>query len=201
MEVKLYVADSLQLKDSQTESLSMLTAKRRVEAEAFTKEEHRLLHCAVGLLLRCVLGVTEDSHLIYGEYGKPELAQGGVHFSLSHAGRYAVLAVADLSVGVDIEPIELPQVLPRKMLSEEEMTWLKDHTSAEDFCLLWTRLESALKAEGCGLALEKRDFSLLKNADPWYWETIICDEHMITCAADRPITAHLQTMTIEQLLH
>ena len=200
MEVKLYVADSLQLKGCQVESLAMLTAKRRAEAEAFVKEEHRLLHCAAGLLLRSVLGIKDDSDLIYGEYGKPELARGGVHFSLSHAGHYAVLAIADLPVGVDIEPVETPHVLPRKMLSEEEMAWLKDHTSAEDFCLLWTRLESALKAEGCGLALAKREFSLLKNADPWHWETSVCDGHMITCAADRPITVHMQTMTAEQLL-
>ena len=201
MEVKLYLLDSLLLKERQDEILSVLTAKRRAEAEAFTKEEHRLLHGAAGLLLYGVLGVKEEDDLLYGAYGKPELKRGGVHFSLSHAGHYAVLALGDKPVGVDIEPIEKPQILPRKMLSREEMDWLASHPSAEDFCLLWTRLESALKAEGCGLALEKRDFSLLENESPWHWETLTYDGHMITCAAACPITVHTESMTAEQLLH
>ena len=196
MEVKLYLLNSLLLKDCQVKSLAMLTAKRRAEAEAFIKEEHRLLHCAAGLLLHSVLGVREETDLRYGEYGKPELAHGDVHFSLSHAGHYAALAVSDMPVGVDIEPIAKPQILPRKVLSGEEMDWLKINSSAEDFCLLWTRLESALKAEGCGLALEKRDFSLLENANPWYWETLTCDEHMITCACACPFTVHTQIMDV-----
>ena len=201
MEVKLYLAESWQLKSCQEECLSALTEKRRTEAESFVKEEHRLLHCAAGLLLRCILGVREDADLRYGEYGKPELVDGDVHFSLSHAGHYAVLAVGDVPIGVDIEPVEKPQILPRKMLHEEELGWLANNQSAEDFCLLWTRLESALKADGCGLALEKREFSLLENAKPWHWETQVYDDHMITCAAECPITVQIHILTAEQLLH
>ncbi len=200
MEVKLYLADSDELKNCQQACLSKLTAKRRKEAEAFLEEKDRLLHCAAGLLLRTVLHVTQDSDLRYGEYDKPELTNGSTRFSLSHSGHYAVLAVCDRQVGVDIEPVLKPQILPRKVLTGEEMDWLEEHPEAEDFCLLWTRLESALKAEGCGLALEKRAFSLLEEGNPWYWETMTHDGHTITCAGEEPLVVQVHCLSAEELL-
>ncbi len=200
MEVKLYLADSNELKICQGQCLSVLTAKRREEAGAFLEEKDRLLHCAAGLLLRKVLSVTQDDDLRYGEYDKPELTNGSVQFSLSHSGHYAVLAVSDQRVGVDIEPIQKPQILPRKVLTGEEMDWLQEHSEAEDFCLLWTRLESALKAEGCGLVLEKREFSLLKEGNPWHWDTMIHDGHVITCAGEETLTVQVTYLSAEELL-
>ena len=200
MKVKLYLADARELSGHLTDGLALLTPKRRGEAEAFVEEKDCRLHCVAGLLLRSVLGVVQDSDLVYGEYGKPELANGTVRFSLSHAGCYAALAVSEQPVGVDIEPIAKPQVLPRKMLTGEEMRWLEEHPSAEDFCLLWTRLESALKAEGCGLALEHRGFSLLVDRSPWYWDTQIHDDHMLTCAGMESLVVQTEKLSVEQLL-
>ena len=86
------------------------------------------------------------------------------------------------------------------MLTPEEMAWLSQHTAAEDYCLLWTRLESALKAEGCGLALEERDFSLLRSGEVWHWGSRFYDGHLITCAAKKPFTVLIKEMTAEDLL-
>lgn len=200
MEIRLYLTDARELAGCQETCLSLLTPKRRDEAERFVEERDRLLHCAAGLLLRSVLNVTSDDDLTYGEFDKPELADRRVQFSLSHAGHYAALAVSDHPVGVDIEPIVKPQVLPRKMLTREEMEWLQAHPSPEDFCLLWTRLESALKAEGCGLALETREFSLLTDGKPWHWETLEHDGHLITCAGMAPLVVQTEILSVEQLL-
>lgn len=200
MDVKLYLVDARELSGYVAEGIALLTAKRRAETEAFVEEKDRLLHLSAGLLLRSVLNVSKDSDLIYGEYDKPELADGRVQFSLSHAGCYAVLAVSEQQVGVDIEPIHKPQVLPRKMLTVEEMQWLEEHPSAEAFCIIWTRLESALKAEGCGLALERRNFSLLSGGTPWYWDTLIHDRHLITCAGRSPLEVDSTVLSAEQLL-
>ena len=200
MDVKLYLADARELSGCLKDGLELLTPKRREETEAFVEEKDRLLHLAAGLLLRNVLNVTRDDDLVYGEFDKPELADSRIHFSLSHAGHYAVLAVSEHPVGVDIEPIVKPQVLPRKMLTGEEMKWLEDHPSPEAFCILWTRLESALKAEGCGLALEQREFSLLSSGTPWYWDTLIHDGHLLTCAGMSPLSVQTEKPSIEQLL-
>jgi len=201
MDVELYLADARELTGYAEQAMPLLTAKRREEAMSFVEEKDRLLHCAAGLLLRSILNVRQDGDLVYGEYDKPELADGRVHFSLSHAGCYAALAVSGHPVGVDIEPIVKPQVLPRKMLTAEEMKWLEEHPSPEAFCILWTRLESALKAEGCGLALEQRDFSLLCGGLPWYWDTLIHDGHLLTVAGKEPVTVHPTVLSAEQLLN
>lgn len=200
MEVKLYLVDARTLAEHQGLCLSLLTAQRRQQAESFVEEKDRLLGCAAGLLLRHVLNVTKDEDLICNEYGKPELVSGQVQFSLSHAGCYAALAVGHGIVGADIEPHVKPSVLPRKVLTGEEMVWLEEHPSAEDFCLLWTRLESALKAEGCGLAVEERNFSLLEECKPWHWETFVHDGHTVTCAAMEDMKVDLVVLPAHELL-
>ena len=80
------------------------------------------------------------------------------------------------------------------------MRWLEEHPSAEEFCLLWTRLESALKAEGCGLAAEERSFSLLEENRPWHWESVLHDGHTVTCAALGRMEVELTVLPAHELL-
>lgn len=198
MNVTFYMVNARLLAGHRDEALSLLPPKRRAAAAAMVREGDCLLQCAAGLLLRHVLVVSEERFTI-GQFGKPSL-EGGPHFSLSYSGDYAVLAVADDVVGADVERLVRPDVLPRKMLMPEEMAWLESHTAAADYCLLWTRLESALKAEGCGLALEKRDFSLLRSGEPWHWDSRLEDGHMFTCAAKTPMNITVVTLTDKELL-
>lgn len=198
--VRLFLTDARGLAGREGECLPLLTPKRREEAESFRMEDARLLCCAAGLLLRKVLRVTRDEELVAGPMGKPSLARGGVEFSLSHAGHYAALAVSDWTVGVDVEPIRPPSVLPRKVFTQTELDWLAAHPEAEGFCLLWTRLESALKAEGCGLAGERRTFSLLEPGAPWYWESMTFDGHLFTCAAQEAFDLRFTALSAAALL-
>ena len=199
-DVKLYLLNARLLAGHKEEALRRLSHKRRAVAEHMVEEKDCLLQCAAGALLRHALGVEDESMFLIGEYGKPSLPQGP-EFNLSYAGAYAALLVGqDLSVGVDIEPALRPDVLPRKMLTGEEMAWLGEHTSGADYCLLWTRLESALKAEGCGLVFTHRDFSLLKGEEPWYWDSRTYDGHIVTCAAAAPLHITLKVLTVEDVL-
>ena len=198
MTVTLYVTNARQLANHLPRALSLLSPQRRAAAEGQWREQDRLLRCGAGLLLRAVLGVEEEM-LSVGEFGKPYLPHGP-HFSLSYSGSCAVLAVSDEVVGADVELLRRPDILPRKMLRQEEMAWLCEHTDAADYCLLWTRLESALKAEGCGLAVEERTFSLLQNGAPWHWDSRLYDGHLITLAARQPFTVLTKEMTAEDLL-
>lgn len=196
----LYLLNARLLADHKEEALSRLSARRRAVAEHMMEEKDCLLQCAAGALLRYGLGVTDESVFSIGEFGKPSLPQG-VEFNLSYAGSYAALLVGEHeAVGVDIEPALRPDVLPRKMLTAEEMAWLGEHTSGADYCLLWTRLESALKAVGCGLAYTRREFSLLREDDPWYWDSRTYDGHIVTCAAASPMTVTLRVLTAQDVL-
>jgi len=96
----------------------------------------------------------------YGAGGKPHLDGpfSGLGFNLSHSGDHALLAVAETSLGIDIEEIgsEPP---PADLL--EEVFGIREvrvfHAAREDrraslFARGWTRKEALLKVFGEGLS-------------------------------------------------
>ena len=201
--IQLYFADIQQLKRYEAAALPLLTSERRAEAERIKPEQERL-HCIVaGLLLRHVLGVTSDGQLRRNEYGRPELAGEGPCFNLSHGGGRVVLAVCSVPVGVDIEPVgeKLPIAIPRRFLRPDELAWLGEKPTPERFVWLWTRLESALKADGRGFGLEQRNFSVLESGQPWYLETLLRDGHYVSCAAGEPFEVELEELQVNDLLN
>ncbi len=167
--------------------LPLLTPERRRAAETCKQESARLRTIAAGLLLRGVLGVRDDADLVYNEFGKPSLASGTPRFSLSNGGDYAALAVADMPVGLDLEPLreDCPPEL-RRCFPPAELAWLDEGPAGERFCFLWTRLEAALKARGTGFALRERTGPLLEDGKPWYFRNAVYDGCMLACAAPAP---------------
>ena len=176
--------------------MPLLTPERRKAAEGYQDQTARLRVIGAGLLLRKVLGVERDSDLYKNEYGKPFLAADGPQFSLSNAGHYAALAVAQVPVGLDIEQIkdEYPVILRRYFLPDE-LAWLDRAPSDEWFYTLWTRLESVLKAEGTGFERWKqRRYSLFKENGPRFIQNAIHDGHIIACAAAKPFDLRLTNL-------
>ena len=93
--------------------------------------------------------------------GKPRLAGGGLPFSLSHAGPWALVAVtAGPPVGVDVEPVralpDLQAMAGRTLGPGERAAWqaLDPTDRLAAFYRAWTRKEALLKAHGGGLAIE-----------------------------------------------
>ena len=92
-----------------------------------------------------------------GAHGKPRLAGAGAawDFNLSHAGNYAVAALArGVQVGVDLESLARPadiELLGRRVFSEGERELVRAG-GREMFFDLWSRKEALLKALGCGWA-------------------------------------------------
>jgi 4'-phosphopantetheinyl transferase len=107
-----------------------------------------------------------------GDYGKPALTSGGLHFNLSHSGSAAVVALAHgVEVGVDLESPGRPRPhaeLARRYFCEREAQAVEDAADASRetvFLRLWTAKESVLKALGRGLAfgLDKLEFDAAAN--------------------------------------
>ena len=182
--VQIWLADVRRLEGREEALIHLLTPNRR-EAALRASREDRFHSLGAGLLLRDVLGITEDADVRIGGHGKPELVSGQPHFNLSHGGHYAVLAVSDVPVGVDVEHVSdtLSVPVPRRWLKDDELAWLEEERTPERFARLWTRLESALKADGSGLAMENRTFSVLEGGSPWHLRTFLRDGHVISCAA------------------
>jgi len=98
------------------------------------------------------------THIIIGrtQYGKPYVKHNtGLHFNVSHSGEYAVVAVSDMPVGIDIEEIKPVDFYAlRNFFTKGEFDTLMLTEPAKRlnyFYELWTLKESYIKALGKGL--------------------------------------------------
>lgn len=108
----------------------------------------------------------------HGPHGKPVLANGTVHFSLSHSHGLVMVAIAPVEVGCDIERIDPDlewQPLAERFFSPGEQQALRDlpETRARRaFFDCWSRKEAYVKAIGLGLSypLDAFDVSVEREA-------------------------------------
>ena len=128
------------------------------------------------LLGRYVGAPADQIHFVYNEFGKPALGPGfgdRLSFSLSHAGPYALVAVAGgADVGVDVEEVRAhPDCMDiaRPFFSATEVEQLEQ--IPEDFRVraffgCWTMKEAYVKARGQGLSIPLSSFSVPVTRDP-----------------------------------
>lgn len=131
--------------------LDALPPSRREKAAAIRHPQARARSVAAGLLLKTLLGPRAED-LTVDVRGKPSAP--GVHLSLSHSGTWAVCALSDRPVGVDVEEIRPhSEGLVTQVCTPAELTRLR---APADFCRLWTAKESFLKYLGVGLTVFPR---------------------------------------------
>lgn len=85
------------------------------------------------------------------------------HFNLSHSEPYALCALDDSPVGVDIQRVrdDLRPGLPRRVCSPEELVWLDCQGNRwRAFALLWALKEARVKYTGTGLKAGIRETSV-----------------------------------------
>ena len=151
--VRLYIADVSTLDIER--ALTEVSDYRRQKALRCPDDEKRRCSLGAELLLYRALGAPVEYAL--GENGKPYI-DGGQHFSLSHSGKYAVCAVADCEVGVDIEhPRENSARLAKRFFTASENARLAASDAPDvEFCRIWvvkgfkTPLESFEAAKRIG---------------------------------------------------
>lgn len=148
----------------------LLEEKRLARVRACKDREEQARSLCAGLLLHYAPDWTAGRPLSYkiGENGKPYNGEpGGLHFSLSHSGAYAALALSENPVGLDIQqlrPVKEPIV--GRVLTAREKEWLDGQPGAAAagtaihrqwrFIRLWAVKESFLKLTGQGLAGDMR---------------------------------------------
>ena len=133
------------------------------------ERKQRVLNCrdaqtraqltGAGLLLQYALEQTgvpvQEQVFARTEQGKPYLKNlPQVQFSLSHADRWAVCAVSDRPVGVDVELPRCSMDLARRFFAPEEVESLEQLAPAaqtDTLCRLWTEKEAIGKMRGTGL--------------------------------------------------
>lgn len=148
-----------------TSLLRILNDSERQKAQTFKFQALRDRFVMVRAALRQTLASYLDSapaDLCFeaGEYGKPHLACGSLHFNLSHTGDYLLIAVGNVpDIGIDIEAItarnSLDGIAKRVFSSNEFAQWqqLPPEQQLAGFYRLWTKKEAFVKAVGRGIAL------------------------------------------------
>lgn len=148
--VSVYIADVSGLNiDS---AISRVTEYRRSKALRLPTDEKKRQSLGAELLLYGAINGGEAFEYQIGENGKPFL-DGSQSFSLSHCGDYAVCAVSDSPIGVDIErKREGSASLARRFFTDSECRLIEESPDRDDkFCELWVIKESYIKALGTGL--------------------------------------------------
>lgn len=154
---------------------ALLSDEERVRHRSFARPDLRDRFLVAHAGLRRVLAqhVGADPGALVFEtnaHGKPRLAgQGPVHFSLSHSGDRAVLAVSDAEVGADVERLRCFDhlALARRYFHPTEVAALLDLEGEAQrwaFFLTWTLKESVVKALGLGLSVPLDSFAVAIGA-------------------------------------
>jgi 4'-phosphopantetheinyl transferase len=151
---------------------AMLTSAEQARAARYRqvadRRRHVVARAALKALLAERLGVDmPEVRLAAGPFGKPVLAarhdefdtptsvaDAAPHFNLSHSGDLALIALAPVPVGIDIErdmPADAPALAQAWFTPAEQARLAGGQT---DFLDVWTAREAVLKAMGTGLSGE-----------------------------------------------
>lgn len=147
----------------------LLDSEERARAVRFATPLLQRRFIAAHTALRRLLGwataqPAQSLRIVADALGKPVLADvPDLHFSLSHCGGQALLALDSAPVGIDVEALiqRDTEVLARQILAPTELERWRRAPLAHRVELLtesWTRKEAALKACGLGLRTDPASF-------------------------------------------
>lgn len=179
--------------------LDRMPEYRRRKVLSMQFAEGQRLSLGVGVLLFQALerrGIDgKYVEILETEFGQPYFPQyPEIHFSLSHAGSWAMCAVSRQPVGCDVERTGRgDERLAKYCFAPEELEALGREKSRaawdQQFTEIWTRKESYLKATGRGLSLQMKSFSSLASEEKvWYDEYPAAEGYVFSCCVlgDKP---------------
>lgn len=181
--LEIYIADirSLEQESLFVALIEEISENRKEKVLSYKNVKDRCLSLAAGLLLKEGLrkqGLSEKEITVtQNPYGKPMLPEElGIHFNLSHGADYAVCAISDEPVGIDLENIterfsgnrgvKRLELLKKKALSQEEQALLEGLEWQEQLALftrIWTKKESFAKEDGRGMLIPFSEINTMKE--------------------------------------
>ncbi|WP_379935326.1 4'-phosphopantetheinyl transferase family protein [Maribacter chungangensis] len=132
---------------------------KRSQKYHFKKDEHRFVICRalLKISLAAHVGLSVDEITIAaGQNKKPYLpSHPKVFFNVSHTNKYALIAISDALVGVDVEKIDreydYSEVVPTVFNDTDSHKIAFAVDKPYTFFKLWTRKEAVVKATGKGI--------------------------------------------------
>ncbi len=130
-----------------------------------------------------------------------------IHFNVSHAGNYILIAINDCPVGVDVEHIDASfsyQNVLSFSFNQQEIDFVENSKLPnQTFYQLWTRKECLLKATGKGLVddlakipsldgVHQHPTAITNSTESWQVSGFNVNENHLGSAAFNPVKTALQ---------
>lgn len=153
---------ALNINDVCEDSLNLLHKKQQERIKNIKNEKARKQALAAELLVLYIVKKFKPKNIsipplrIVGEFGKPYFAENtDFKFNISHSEQWAVIAVSDCEIGIDIEKIgKLRTSVAKRVLHEkekQEFFSLDIDSQKIRFYDYWVLKESIVKATGRGM--------------------------------------------------
>jgi 4'-phosphopantetheinyl transferase len=197
----IYFPDFIEIKNDLINFLNPTELKR---AKRFHKEIDKNRFIISRSILKCILAAytkleVKKIELDYHVNKKPYLASHpSVCFNISHSENYAVIAISNTEVGIDIEYIDDDfdfTNLLSDIFSEKEIWSILNATNkSQAFYTSWTRKEAFVKGVGKGIdddfknipcldGSHSLDATILKNALNWQVNSFELADHYLGAVA------------------
>lgn len=168
--MKIYSMNVTSINPDDEKWYKYLSPKRIEKVNRLKPANKKAQSIGVELLLRrAVNEITgEDKNAEWGtdERGKLYLTEHPeIHVNLSHSGDWAVCAVHDAPVGIDIQKMnDYDERIANRFFTADEAEYIKKSADKKSaFYTVWTRKESLLKATGKGLTVALSSVSVLAD--------------------------------------
>ena len=202
--IKVYVANIELLNEEELFSkwFACMHPMRQEKVLRCKQELDKKRSLLTGILLKTALEtegyVYENLDFSVEEHGKPVIKNlENIHFSLSHAGDYALCCISNQPVGADVESMskavfqeekaERIQLMAKKVLSKAEYECFQKCETSQKvqlFLKYWTRKESYSKVFGEGLRMNFADIDT-EHRNAFYWSEWLDEEHFVSiCTAE-----------------
>lgn len=178
----IYLPDFIYLKNNLSK---FLNSKELEKAQRFYKDYDRNRYIVYRAILKFILSAftkidVRNIYLDYHHNKKPYLASHPeLYFNLSHSKDYAVIALSQKKVGLDIEYLSedfnFNNFLPDVFDFEQEISIKKALNKKYAFYTAWTRKEAFVKALGKGIDEDFRHIPCLDGLH--YLNSSLIDNH------------------------
>ena len=156
------------------QALAMLDGQKKQRVEKIRQRKDKMRTVFADLLARQLLSealktAPEDICFTYSAEGKPLLANGPLHFSISHSENIVVACVCDVPIGIDVEGLrEVDPRIALRFFTPAELIYVFGHEPKDvdfekalppdvrlRFFEIWTAKEAYLKCSGEGMSRAK----------------------------------------------
>jgi 4'-phosphopantetheinyl transferase len=169
--------------------IAATTDEERERAARLRTPGHAERWLAARGALRRVLGerldrAPEALTFAAGPHGKPELPGVPVRFNLSHAGDVALIALADVEVGVDVERLARASRAVERALTDGERAGLTADDRHAQLLRMWCRKEALAKAIGTGLGWAPERFDTSVPGGYWLTDVRVAPGYVAALAVE-----------------